>query len=236
VTRNLLIHGGIYHPFAEAAGALAAALDECGITSELTDDVEGGLAKLAAGGYDLLTVYALRWRMLDDPKYAPFRAQYAMSLSEAGQSAISGFVAGGGSVLALHTATICFGDWPGWGDIVGARWKWGQSFHPPEQNVHVHVVDAAHPVTAGLADFTVDDEIFHDLEPTTVLRPLLSASATPDAPLQPLCWARDAGRGRVVYDALGHSADSVRHPSHRRLLQQAARWLCAARDRSERRA
>jgi type 1 glutamine amidotransferase len=133
-------------------------------------------------------------------------------------------------VLALHTATICFGDWPGWGEILGARWKWGQSFHPPEQHVHVHVTDVVHPVTRGLTDFTVDDEIFHDLEPTTTLQPLLWAQATPDAPAQPLCWAREAGPGRVVYDALGHSADSVRHPSHRRLLQQAARWLCAPRE------
>jgi type 1 glutamine amidotransferase len=234
--RNLVIHGGIYHPFAEAAGELAAALDECGIASELTDDVEGGLARLAAGNYDMLTVYALRWRMLDDPKYAPFRAEYAMSLSEAGRNAISGFVARGGSVLALHTATICFGDWPGWGAILGARWKWGQSFHPPEQNVRVHVTDFAHPVTEGLTDFAVDDEIFHDLEPTETLRPLLSARAAPDAPIQPLCWARETGPSRVVYDALGHSATSIRHPSHRRLLQQAARWLCAPREESARRA
>ena len=107
--RNLIIHGGIYHPFAESAAALADALAECGIASDATEDVEGGLARLAAGGYDLLTVHALRWRMLDHEKYAPFRAQYAMTLSAAGRAAIQGFVAAGGAVLALHTAAICFG-------------------------------------------------------------------------------------------------------------------------------
>lgn len=224
--RNLVIHGGIYHPFAESAAALADALAECGIASESTEDVEGGLARLAAGGYDLLTVHALRWRMLDHEKYAPFRAQYAMTLSDAGRAAIQGFVAAGGAVLALHTAAICFGEWPGWGEILGARWRWGQSFHPPEQRVHVHVEDGRHPITAGIADFEVDDEIFHDLERTAVLRPLLSARATPESAAQPLLWAREHGRGRVVYDALGHSADSIRHPVHRRILQQSARWLC----------
>jgi type 1 glutamine amidotransferase len=229
--RNLVIHGGIYHPFAESAAALAAALLDCGIESELTDDVEGGLARLAAGGYDQLTVYALRWRMLDHEKYAPFRSQYAMTLSEPGRDAIEGFVTGGGALLALHTATICFGEWPGWGEILGARWRWGQSFHPPEQRVHVHVEDGRHPITTGIADFEVDDEIFHDLEPTARWQPLLSARATPESAAQPLLWAREHGAGRVVYDALGHSADSIRHPMHRRILQQSARWLCGSREK-----
>ena len=65
-----------------------------------------------------------------------------------------------------------------------------------------------------------------NFRPTRVLRPLLSARATPESAAQPLLWAREHGRGRVVYDALGHSADSIRHPVHRRILQQSARWLC----------
>ena len=35
------------------------------------------------------------------------------------------------------------------------------------------------------------------------------------------------GAGRVVYDALGHTASSLQEPTHRRLLQQAALWLLA---------
>jgi hypothetical protein len=224
--RNLVIFGGIYHPFAEAARALADALAETGVRSDLTDDVEGALARLPE--YDLVTVYALRWRMLDDPKYAPFRAEYAMSLSAAGRAAFGTHLSTGGALLALHTACICFDDWPGWGEMLGARWRWGQSFHPPQQTVHVHVEDPAHPICAGVADFVVEDEIFHALEPTAALQPLLSARAAPDAPEQPLMWARCHGDGRVVYDALGHTVESIRQPAHRRILQQAVGWLCAA--------
>lgn len=222
--RNLVIYGGIYHPFAEGAGALADALAERGVESDLTDDVEGALARLP--GYDLLTVYALRWRMLDHPKYEPFRAEYAMSLSAAGRAALERHLAAGGALLALHTASICFDDWPGWGEMLGARWRWGQSFHPPQQSVHVHVEDGAHPICAGVGDFAVEDEIFHALEPTAPLQPLLSARVAADSPVQPLLWARRHGRGRVVYDALGHTVESIRHPAHRRILQQAVDWLC----------
>ncbi|MFM7275896.1 MAG: ThuA domain-containing protein, partial [Gammaproteobacteria bacterium] len=125
----------------------------------------------------------------------------------------------------LHTASICFDDWPGWGEVLGARWRWGQSFHPAPQTVQVHVEDPAHELTAGIADFEVEDEIFHALEATHAIHPLLSARATADSAPQPMLWARRHGEGRVVYDALGHTVASISHPVHQRVLQQAARWL-----------
>ncbi|MFM8354889.1 MAG: ThuA domain-containing protein [Gammaproteobacteria bacterium] len=221
---NLIIHGGIYHPFAETSAVLADALADVGIDSTLTRDVEGGLATLA--DYDLLTVNALRWRMLDHPKYEPFRAEFAMTLSAAGRRAIEAHVARGGGVLALHTACICFGEWAGWGEILGAHWDWGRSFHPPLQAVAVQVIQPDHALCQGIGDFTVEDEIFHHLAPTTALTPLLAARATTDSAPEPLFWARQHGTARVVYDALGHTLASLTHPSHRRLLQRSARWLC----------
>ena len=225
--QNLILHGGIYHPFAEGAAALAASLAECGIRSELETDVEAAFARLGSGDFDMLTVYALRWRMLDHEKYTPVRAEHAISVSAAGRAALEDFVARGGALLGLHTACICFDDWPGWGDVLGARWRWGQSFHPQPQPLRVHVEDAAHPICAGITDFEVEDEMFHDLEATTTLHPLLSARMTADAAPQPMLWAREYGAGRVVYDALGHTASSLQEPTHRRLLQQAALWLLA---------
>lgn len=228
MARNLILHGGIYHDFAAGAQAIAEALAPLGIRSETETDVERAFARLDAGGIDLLTVYALRWRMLDHEKYEPFRAEYAMSVSPEGRRALEDFVRGGGALLALHTASICFDDWPGWGEVLGARWRWGQSFHPPAQSVRVHVEDADHPVCTGLADFEVEDEIFHDLEPTDAIHALLSARATPGGAPQPMLWARHHGAGRVVYDALGHTVSSISHPSHCRLLQQSAVWLLPA--------
>lgn len=221
---NLIIHGGIYHPFAETSAMLAECLAQVGIHSTLTTDVEGALASLA--DYDLLTVNALRWRMLDHPKYEPFRAEFAMTLSDHGRGAIEAHVARGGGVLALHTACICFGEWPGWGEILGARWDWGRSFHPPEQRVEVRVLVPDHPLCLDIDGFTVEDEIFHHLAATAPLVPLLSARAAPDEPSQALFWARTHGAARVVYDALGHTVASLQHPSHQRLLQRSARWLC----------
>ncbi|MGA1677746.1 MAG: ThuA domain-containing protein, partial [Pseudomonadales bacterium] len=130
-----------------------------------------------------------------------------------------------GALLGLHTAAICFGDWPGWGDILGGRWAWGRSFHPPEQQVEVRVAQGAHSICAGIEDFVVTDEIFHHLEPTAAWHALLTARATPDGAEQSLCWTHEWGAGRVFYDALGHTKSSLLNRSHRQLLAQATRWL-----------
>lgn len=227
MARNLILTGGIGHSFDDAAPALGALLAEEGIRSDITNDIESGLATLAAGGFDMVTVYALRWRMLDNEKYAPHREKWAFSLSQEGRRALAGFVADGGGLLGLHTAVICFDDWAGWKDILGGAWVWGRSSHPPYGPVEVSPGPEPHPVTAGLPAFSLIDEVYGDLDHTPDMVPLLTASAVGPAAARawPALWARTVGRGRVVVDTLGHDRASLEHPVHRRILRNSALWV-----------
>lgn len=229
MARNLIITGGIYHPFETAAPALAKLLEPHGVASTVTDDVEAGLASLARANYDLLTVYALRWRMLGDEKYTPFRARWALSLSAAGRAAIAGHVARGGGLFGLHTASICFDDWPDWRDILGGVWIRGQSGHPPHGRAEVRMLGVDHPLTRSLGDFALDDEVYGNLSLAPGITPLMEAAAA-DGHWQPMLWARQVGPGRVVYDALGHDGASLDHPTHRRIIARAALWALARPD------
>lgn len=223
MARNLILTGGIYHPFEEAAAALADILRPLGIESDIVLDIEDGVARLD-NDYALLTNYALRWRMLNHEKYAPYRAQWAISLSAAGRRRISDFVAGGGAVLAMHTASICFDDWPGWRELLGGAWAWGKTFHPPPGPFTVAPCDG-HPIVQGLAPFTIRDELYHHLDVSAAAMPLLTAVGEGDAGRQIIAWAHGFGRGRVVYDSLGHDPASLQTPGHRQFLRQAAAWL-----------
>lgn len=222
---NLILSGGPgHHPYAATSANLGEILALEGIDSEITEDIESGLAELAGGAYELLTVNALRWRMAA-PKYAAERERWAFSLSAAGRAAISDHVARGGGVLAVHTATICFDDWPEWADIVGAGWVWGISGHPDLGPVRVTVHTGAHEIVEDGEDFEVIDEVFARMDVRPDVKPL--ATGTWEGVDHPLLWARTVGpaRARVVYDALGHDERSLADPVHRTILHRAARWL-----------
>ena len=231
MAKNLILIGGIFHPFEEASEALADCLSGAGITSMITSDIEGGLAQLAAGDqFDLLTIYALRWRMTQHEKYVPYRDEWAFSLSPEGRAAIRSHVENGGGLLALHTASICFDDWPEWGHVLGGAWDWSRSFHPDLGLIRVNIASQNHPVTAGLGDFEVEDEIYHHLALRPGIEPLLSAEASREDGPQTIMWARDLDEGRVVYDALAHDAASSPNATHGRLLRRAALWALGRSD------
>ena len=224
--RNLIITGGISHPFPDASAALAEILAEQGFRSEITDDVEAGLGELARGGFDLLTVYALRWSMTQHEKYAPHREKWSFSLSHAARATIRDHLARGGGMLGMHTAAICFDDWPEWKDLLGGAWVWGRSSHPPFGPVEIRLDASAHPLLVGLGGFELRDEIYGDMDLVPGLTPLAHGRAR-GGDWHPVLWEHRVGAGQVVYDALGHDVASLTHPIHRQIVARSA--LRAAR-------
>ena len=229
---NLLLAGGVGHPSALTATALEATLGPIGVSTTTFEDIEAGCRVLAAGRYRMLTVSALRWRMTNDEKYAPERGRWALSLSSAAREAIATHVRSGGGLLALHTAPICFDDWPQWQEILGGRWVWGTSRHPPYGPADWRPTAVRHPITHGLEPFECRDEVYGRLELARDIEALAEARACEaDEGWMPVLWARRWHLGRVVYDALGHDGGSLDAPMHRRLIQRAALWVIGAGER-----
>jgi type 1 glutamine amidotransferase len=220
--RNLLLSGGVGHPFPTTSGLLADILAESGFTSVVFEDFEQGLEELRTGDFDLVTVNALRWRM-DVERYAHLRDEHALSLSDAARESLETYVREGGRLLAIHTASICFDDWATWGEILGARWDWERSFHPPLGAMTVAIADDAHPFVRGLEAFSLTDEAYGFLDEQPGLRPLLTSEHGGRA--HPLLWERTYGAGLVVYDALGHDERSFESPEHREILRRIATYL-----------
>jgi type 1 glutamine amidotransferase len=229
VTRSLLLTGGPVHDFAATSRAVAALLEEQGLPATVVSDPGAAvdLLRAAEAGVEepvaLFAVNTLRWGM-DQPGYEPLRAEHAHRIRDEDAAVLDGFVRSGGGLLALHTAVICFDGHPIWRALCGAAWVWGTSTHPPAGPVEVRVTDVgrSHAVTAGLDDFTVDDEVYGFLDEVDGLIPLLAADH--GGREHPLVWARPVGRGRVVTDLLGHGPASFDHPVHRRLLLAAIAW------------
>lgn len=233
--RNLLIGGGVHHPLENSAPSVKATLAKVGIETDVVEDVEEGCRMLAGGAYDLLTFGAIRFRMLA-PQYEQYRARWALAFSEAGRDALRNHLRRGKPMLAMHAASISFDDWPEWGEILGARWVWGQSGHPPFGATEVRfAVGDASPLVSGLQPFTCQDEVYGGLWVAPDVRPLAEARVTAGkdgaaSEWMPVLWTREWQGGRVVYDALGHDAASLDHPTHQRLMTRAALWALGRSD------
>ncbi len=219
--RNVMLVGGIYHPFDEYAEEITSLCTEIGVDTIVTDDVEAAIGQLE--GAALFTLYALRWRMLNHEKYIPHRPRWAFEMPQALADTLRSYVANGGPMLAMHTASICFDDWPGFAQVLGGQWVWNTSFHPEPGAVDV-IPAGEHPIVSGSDRFTLSDEVYHNLALEPGSTPLLQARV-PDGDWQTVAWAYEGGGGRVVYDALGHDGASLRDTAHRAFLRSSLRWL-----------
>ena len=118
-------------------------------------------------------------------------------------------------MLAVHTGIISFDDLPRWSEILGGRWVWGRSHHPPLGPVAVR---------HDGEEFEVDDECYRDLELADDIDVVARSAGG-----HPLAWTRDAGAGAAGVDLLGHDTRSLDHPGHRHLLATVVRRLLEAR-------
>ncbi len=211
------------HDFVATGQALSDLALAAGFRPSVVDDPDRAASALDEDTAALV-VDGLWWRMVGEV-YEPWRADHAYSPPTSTRSAIDRWVAGGGGLLAVHTASICFDDWPGWAAIVGGAWRWGHSSHPPHGPVEARVM-TDHPVTVGLPPVLVlVDEVYGDLAVEDGVQVLATARRYPDDADQPVAWAHRYGAGRVVYDGFGHDVASIEHPDHTRLLTQALSWV-----------
>ena len=222
-THAVIVSGGVAHDFPATSAELVRVLAEAGLRATVEEDVEAVLTGLGAGGdRPLVVINLLRWTMHVE-RYLHLRDEWSISLSGDARAGLFQHVHSGGGLLAMHGASICFDDWPGWRDLLGGVWDWDRSAHPALAGpVPVTVATDRHPIVAGVGDFEIVDEVYGFLDRADDAVGLMSSPHSGTD--HPLLWARTVGSGRVVYDALGHHVPSYAVPEHRRIVRRAARW------------
>jgi hypothetical protein len=195
-----------WHPFAATSSRLGEVAAEAGFDVTVLDDVPAAMARPA----ELLILDVGRPAEPDAVEDAAVRA------------ALLAAVERGAGLLAMHATVMSFPAVPEWEAIVGGVWVDGVSMHPPYGEALVRITDRAHPITAPLADFALQDERYTALR----IDPGVEVLAVHDHEGQayPLLWTRAGARGRVVVDVLGHDAASYDSGPHRVLLARAMRW------------
>src|SRR5262249_158476 len=134
------------------------------------------------------------------------------------------FVEGGGGLLNLHNAMGLYPEGGPYLKLVGGKY----TGHGPLERFRVEVVDARHPVTRGVEDFSVADEQHTPVRDTDKV-PLLVGSRSDEGKTAPAGWAYEPGKGRVCHLAPGHTREALLQPMYQRLLRNAVAW-CLQQD------
>ena len=91
------------------------------------------------------------------------------------------------------------------------------------ERFRVEVVDPNHPITRGVADFSIADEQHtppYDMGKVH----LLLRNRSDDGAVAAAGWVYEPGKGRLCHLANGHTRESLQHPMYQQLLRNAVRW------------
>lgn len=153
------------------------------------------------------------------------------SLSESTKKSYTDLLKKGKSMIFLHHSLVSYQNWPEFLRIVGGQYHTsavvvnGDTLHANYEHdvtIPVKVEDQAHPVTMGINDFTIFDEIYGDVEIMPNVKPLLSTNHPKS--MSYLAWINKYGNSEVIYIQLGHGPTGYANPNYRKLLQQAIEW------------
>jgi uncharacterized protein len=218
---QVILSGGIFHDFSATSQLLAEYAKQFQMTSLIVDHPDEAFALIQAGNVSLLTVNALHWPMVGD-KYNPYRDAWRYEMQDDHAHTLEQFMARGGNLLGLHTASICFSDWSGWQTLLGGRWVWGQSFHPNPSSLSLRPTPAG--LDFGLENFVTTDERYTELEISPEAQVLMVGSDSERVD-EPLVWRKTTGDGRAAYSALGHDAHSLASGGVKDLIMKLMAWL-----------
>lgn len=145
------------------------------------------------------------------------------------------FIHQGGGFVTFHASSSTFYPWEEFRDISTASWE-EDTYHGQMCAVHVEITSADHPITRGLSDFYIFDELWMDARSNEKFTSLASAkNANADktsAKKQPAVLVTDYGAGRIFHTILGHDARTMRNTGFETLLTRGTEWAATGQVKS----
>jgi len=136
-------------------------------------------------------------------------------------------------VVVLHHALCAYQKWPEYERLIGGCYREPSSEksgvvtdavgYKHDEEVPVVILAKDHPITTGLKDFTIHDEIYWGFRVQPDSIPLISTTHPKSG--KPLAWYRTEKKSRVVYLQLGHDHQAYENPNYQTLLARSINWV-----------
>ncbi|HMC27126.1 MAG TPA: PVC-type heme-binding CxxCH protein, partial [Verrucomicrobiae bacterium] len=165
------------------------------------------------------------------------------------------FLKRGGGIVVIHTAAVS-ADPAHWKSIIGGAWVNGTTKWL-EGPMSLYYVGAEHPITKGLSNFDLDDEIYYDMDLSRDIQ-VLAAAYTPKRTgnfrrangstaddqrasvydIQPQMWTyerriEDGEPYRAFVSIPGHLYTNFARPNYRAVLLRGISWVARRSDIDE---
>ncbi len=212
----LLLTGGQreHHGYRDQGLYLAGLLEDTGRYRVTICEDAAILETPAMARYGVLIVNADR----RDPEF---------KFTESQQHALLNYVKDGHGYVSIHGADNAAPDWiPEWKEMLGGVFshKGLPDGKTKKSSWTVKITDTESPVTAGVTDFPIKDELYYHLQILPDVKPLATISF--EGTDWPVLWTRNYGKGKVFHTVLGHrdfgagKDDPLRDPNLSRLVLQ----------------
>ncbi len=141
----------------------------------------------------------------------------------------------GKGTVFLHHALTSYRGWAEYENIVGGRFyldlkpdiedKAGYlvSTYEHDVDIPVTILDKNHPITTGLDDFIIHDEIYGQFKVLPDVHHLLSTTYLASGDI--IGWTHAYGNSSIVYIQPGHNHNAFQNPNYRRLVEQSIKWV-----------
>lgn len=146
----------------------------------------------------------------------------AQALTDEEGDALIRFVENGGTLIGVHGAVAVSAERTRYIGLIGTR----VTHHSPYHEFPVDVTAEKHPITQGVENFRITDELYcmdREVGDAQIL-----ATATWQDKKEPMLYVRAQGKGKVIYNALGHDTKAYDNPAFKELVLRSLAWAAGS--------
>jgi type 1 glutamine amidotransferase len=213
----LILSGKNNHKWELTTPAIQKTLEESGRFTITVANSPENLDPARLGQYDVILSNWNTWPDVTGSRWKPEL-----------EKAFLDFVAGGKGFVVIHAGSSALQDWPEYQQIAGGTWELGETGHGPIHTFAVSVEDKKHPVTEGLKDFYIKDELWHRTKFHPDIYVLGHAYSSPEkkgtGENEPVIITTQYEEGRGFYCVLGHNEETMKNTAWQTLLLRGTEW------------
>ena len=134
----------------------------------------------------------------------------------------------GKGLVFLHHSQCSYQEWNEYKTIVGG--KYHEEKNTPQTSTYQHditftvkIANSKHPVTRGIKDFEILDEVYGNTEVLSGVTPLLTTENLQSSKI--IGWTHQKENSRIVYIQPGHDKNAFQNKSYRQLVWQAINFV-----------